>query len=377
MRSPPGGTLTLAPLAARAKRVERRPEQHVLGIASTDKITSMSRPKFLPDNFILALIGTLVLASLLPCRGAAAVVLDHLTNVAIALLFFLHGAKLSRQSVIAGASHWRLHALVLLTTFVLFPLFGLAFRPLLLPLVTPALYAGILFLCTLPSTIQSSIAFTAIAKGNVPAAVCSASASSIIGIFVTPVVVSLVLSSHLRSGSAWRTIGEIVLQLFVPFVCGQLIRPLIGGWIERNESIVGAVDQGSILLIVYSAFSAAVDEGLWHQVPPSALVGLLVADSVLLAAALITTTLVSRWLGFDRADRMTIVFCGSKKSLSQGVTMAKVIFASHTVGAAVLPLMLFHQIQLMVCAALAQRWGRRAEPAPSLASAGAKSLVPR
>jgi hypothetical protein len=216
----------------------------------------MSRPKFLPDNFILALIGTLVLASVLPCRGAAAVAADHLTNVAIALLFFLHGAKLSRQAVIAGTSHWRLHALVLLTTFVLFPLFGLAFKPLLLRLVTPALYAGILFLCTLPSTVQFSIAFTAIAKGNVPAAVCSASASSIIGIFVTPVVVSLVLSSHLRSGSAWRTIGEIVLQLFVPFVCGQLMQPLIGRWIGRNESIVSAVDQGSILLIVYSAFSA-------------------------------------------------------------------------------------------------------------------------
>jgi sodium/bile acid cotransporter 7 len=341
-----------------------------------NQMTSMSRPKFLPDNFILVLIGTLVLARLLPCRGAAAVVVDGLTNVAIALLFFLHGAKLSRQAVIAGASHWRLHALVLLTTFVLFPLFGLAFKPLLLPLVTPTLYAGILFLCTLPSTVQSSIAFTAIAKGNVPAAVCSASASSIIGIFVTPVVVGLVLSSHLRSGSAWRTIGEIVLQLFVPFVCGQLIRPLIGGWIGRNESIVSAVDQGSILLIVYSAFSAAVDEGLWHQVPPSALVGLLVADSVLLAAALMTTALVSKWLGFDRADRITIVFCGSKKSLSQGITMAKVIFASHTVGAAVLPLMLFHQIQLMVCAALAQRWGRRAEPSLSLASAEAKSLLP-
>jgi len=345
-------------------------------IASMNQVTSMSRPKFLPDNFILALIGTLVLASLLPCRGAAAVVVDHLTNVAIALLFFLHGAKLSRQAVIAGASHWRLHALVLLTTFVLFPLFGLAFKPLLLPLVTPTLYAGILFLCTLPSTVQSSIAFTAIAKGNVPAAVCSASASSIIGIFVTPMVVSLVLSGHLRSGSAWRTIGEIVLQLFVPFVCGQLIRPLIGGWIGRNESIVSAVDRGSILLIVYSAFSAAVDEGLWHQVPPSALVGLLVADSVLLAAALITTALVSKWLGFDRADRMTIVFCGSKKSLSQGITMAKVIFASHTVGATVLPLMLFHQIQLMVCAVLAQRWGRRVEPSPSLVSEGAKPLLP-
>jgi len=336
----------------------------------------MSRSKFLPDTFTLALIGTVVLASLLPCRGAAAVTVDHLTSVAIALLFFLHGAKLSPQAVIAAASHWRLHVLVLLTTFVLFPLFGLAFKPLLSPLVTPTLYAGVLFLCTLPSTVQSSIAFTSIAKGNVPAAICSASASSIIGIFITPVLAGLVLANHVGSDSSLRTIGEIVLQLFVPFLCGQFLRPLIGGWIERHEIIVGAVDQGSILLIVYSAFSEAVGEGLWHQVPPSALAGLLVADSVLLAAALITTGLVSKWLGFERADRVTIVFCGSKKSLSQGITMAKVIFASHAVGTAVLPLMLFHQIQLMVCAALAQRWGRRAEPSPSLASAGAKSLLP-
>ena len=332
-------------------------------------ITSMSRPRFLPDNFTLSLIATLVVASLLPCRSAAAATVDDLTNVAIALLFFLHGAKLSREAMIAAASHWRLHILVLLITFVVFPLFGVAFKPLLSPLVTPTLYAGILFLCTLPSTVQSSIAFTAMAKGNVPAAVCSASASSIIGIFVTPLVVSLVLSSHVGLGSAWRTVGQIVLQLFVPFVCGQLLRPLIGGWIQRNESIVSGVDQGSILLIVYSAFSEAVGEGLWRQVPPSALAGLLVADGVLLAAALVTTALVSKWLGFERADRVTIVFCGSKKSLSQGITIAKVIFASHAVGATILPLMIFHQIQLMVCAALAPRWGRRAEPF-------AKSLLP-
>jgi sodium/bile acid cotransporter 7 len=340
------------------------------------QITSMPRPKFLPDNFTLSLIETLVVASLLACRGAAAGIVDDLTNVAIALLFFLHGAKLSREAVIAAASHWRLHVLVLLITFVVFPLFGLAFKPLLSPLVTPTLYTGILFLCTLPSTVQSSIAFTAMAKGNVPAAVCSASASSIIGIFVTPLVVSLVLSSHVGFGSGWRTVGEIALQLFVPFVCGQLLQPLIGGWIRRSESIVSGVDQGSILLIVYSAFSEAVGEGLWRQVPPSALVGLLVADGALLAAALITAALVSKWLGFARADRVTIVFCGSKKSLSQGITIAKVIFASHAVGATILPLMLYHQIQLMVCAALAQRWGRRAEPFPSLASADAKSLLP-
>src|ERR1700761_4489251 len=331
----------------------------------------MARPKLLPDNFTLCLVSTVILASLLPVHGQAAVGFNWVTNVAVGLLFFLHGAKLSREAIIAGATHWRLHLVVLLSTFALFPLLGLALKPLLSPLVTPTLYAGVLFLCTLPSTVQSSIALTAIAKGNVPAAICSASASSVIGIFFTPVVVSLVLSSHVGSGSAWITVGEILLQLFVPFVCGQLLRPWIGRWLERNEDIVGIVDQGSILLIVYSAFSAAVDEGLWHQVAPSALAGLLFADGVLLAAALITTGLLSKWLGFERADRVTIIFCGSKKSLSQGVTMAKVIFASHAVGAAILPLMLFHQIQLMVCAALAQRWGRHTEPVPSLASTGA------
>jgi sodium/bile acid cotransporter 7 len=250
---------------------------------------------------------------------------------------------------------------VLLSTFALFPLLGLALKPLLSPLVTPALYAGVLFLCTLPSTVQSSIAFTSIAKGNVPAAVCSASASSLLGIFITPALVSLVVTNQAASGgtSPWHTVGNIVLQLLVPFVAGQLLRPLIGKWIERNRGVLKFVDQGSILLVVYGAFSEAVDEGLWHQIPLSALGGLLLISVVLLALALAVTIVVSKRLGFNRADQITIIFCGSKKSLAAGVPMAKVIFASHAVGAVVLPLMLFHQIQLMVCAALAQRWGAR------------------
>jgi sodium/bile acid cotransporter 7 len=318
-------------------------------------------PILLPDNFTLALIGMVLLASILPCRGQVAIAINGLTNFAIGLLFFLHGAKLSREAIVAGATHWRLHVLVLASTFVMFPLLGLALKPLFAPIVTPALYMGVLFLCTLPSTVQSSIAFTSMAKGNVPAAVCSASASSLIGIFVTPALVSLIVTNHAGAGagSAWHTIGNIVMQLFVPFIAGQLLRPTIGPWLDRNRRVLRFVDQGSILLIVYTAFSAAVNEGLWHQVPLAALGGMLVANGVLLAAALLITSWASKRLGFDRADRITIVFCGSKKSLASGIPIAKVIFASHAVGAIVLPLMLFHQIQLMVCAALAQRWGAR------------------
>ena len=339
----------------------------------------MARPKLLPDNFTLCLIGTVIFASLLPVHGQAAQAFNWVTDIAVGLLFFLHGAKLSREAIIAGATHWRLHLVVLLSTFALFPILGLVLKPLLSPLVTPALYAGILFLCTLPSPVQSSIAFTSIAKGNVPAAVCSASASSLLGIFITPALVSVIVTNQAASGgSPWHTVWNIVLQLLVPFVAGQLLRPMIGGWIERNRAVLKFVDQGSILLVVYGAFSEAVNEGLWHQIPLAALGGLLVVCAVLLALALTMTIFVSKRLGFSRADQITIIFCGSKKSLAAGVPMAKVIFATHAVGAVVLPLMLFHQIQLMVCAALAQRWGARDVSAEKRAAQkGATAAVAR
>jgi solute carrier family 10 (sodium/bile acid cotransporter), member 7 len=320
----------------------------------------MARPKLLPDNFTLALVTTVVIASFLPCRGDVAVGFNWVTNVAIGLLFFLHGAKLSREAVVAGATHWRLHLLVMLSTFVMFPLLGLALRPLLSPLVTPSLYTGVLFLCALPSTVQSSIAFTSIAKGNVPAAVCSASASSLIGIVLTPLVAGLLLTGQAAGGGeSLHTIWNIVLQLLVPFVAGQLLRPLIGRWIAHHAAVLKFVDQGSILLVVYTAFSEAVRQGLWHQIPLLALAGLLIVCAVLLALALLLTGFIARRLGFSKADQITIVFCGSKKSLASGIPMAKVIFAGHALGAIVLPLMLFHQIQLMTCAVLAQRWGAR------------------
>ena len=320
----------------------------------------MTRPRLLPDNFTLALIATVTVASLLPCEGTAAVIFGWITNLGIALLFFLHGAKLSRQAIIAGATHWRLHLLVFACTFILFPILGMALKPALSPLVTPDLYLGMLYLCALPATVQSSIAFTSLARGNVPAAICSASASSLMGVFLTPLLVQLLIGAHGDTGmSTLDAIGKITLQLLVPFVAGQLLRHWIGAWVERNKPVLKYVDQGSILLVVYTAFSAAVIQGLWHQIPLPALAGLVVACCVLLALALIATNLLGRYLGFSLEDRITIVFCGSKKSLATGVPMASVLFASSTVGVILLPLMLFHQIQLMVCAVLAQRYAQR------------------
>lgn len=319
----------------------------------------MTRPRFLPDNFTLALLATVAAASLLPASGQVAQFFELATSVAIGLLFFLHGAKLSREAIFAGVTHWRLHLVVLCSTFVLFPLLGMVLKPVLAPLVTPALYVGVLYLCVLPATVQSAIAFTSLARGNVPAAVCSASASTLLGVFITPLLVSALVVPHQESGGSLDAIGRILLQLMVPFVAGHLLRPWIGSFVKRHASTLKFVDQGSILLVVYTAFSAAVIEGLWKQVPLPALGGLLVVCAVLLTLALVLTALAARKLGFDKADEITIVFCGSKKSLASGVPMAKVLFPASSVGAIVLPLMLFHQMQLMVCAALAHRYSRR------------------
>jgi len=319
----------------------------------------MKRPRFLPDNFTLALVCTVLTASFLPASGRSAVVFNDLTNLAIGLLFFMHGAKLPREMLLAGAKHWRLHLTVLASTFVLFPLLGFVLKPVLAPLMTKDLYVGMLFLCMLPSTVQSSIAFTSVARGNVAAAICSATASNLLGIFLTPALVALLLAANNGSTSSLDSIISIAMQLLLPFIAGQIARRWIGRWVERNAGILKYVDQGSILLVVYTAFSEAVIQGLWQQLPLISLAGLLLGCLILLAAILLLTTVLARRLGFNKADEIAIIFCGSKKSLASGVPMAKVLFASHVVGAVVLPLMLFHQIQLMACAVLAQRFAAR------------------
>ena len=306
------------------------------------------------DPYILALLGTVALASLLPATGRAAGVVEVAANGGIVLLFFLHGAKLSREAALAGAGHWRLHAAVLFATFALFPLLGLALAR--IPRVDPLVAGGFLFLTLLPSTVQSSVAFTSIARGNVAAAICAATFSNLGGLVLTPLLTALLMHGHGATVSL-GAVERIFAQLLLPFIAGQIARPWIGGVLARHRALVTYVDRGSILLVVYSAFSAAVVAGLWHRLPLTSLGEVLALDAALLAVVLACTWWAGAALGFAREDRIVLLFCGSKKSLATGVPMAGVLFAPAVVGTAILPLMLFHQIQLMACAVIARHLG--------------------
>ena len=311
------------------------------------------------DNFLLVLVAVVMLATLFPCTGVFKTFFGHLTTAAIALLFFMHGAKLSRNAILAGLGHWKLHLLVFSSTFALFPLLGLGLGIVVPTLLAPAVHAGFLYLCALPATVQSAIAFTSLARGNIAAAICSASASSLLGVFLSPLLVGLLMHAQSGQTDTLHAIGAIILQLMLPFILGHLSRPLIGPWVEGHRKLIGMTDRSSILLVIYTAFSAAVLEGIWQQMEGTSLLAILLFSCLLLAIVLLTNTWAARALGFNKADEITIVFCGSKKSLANGIPMANVLFPAATVGMMVLPLMVFHQIQLMVCAVLAQRYARR------------------
>jgi len=311
------------------------------------------------DGFLLGLFAAMALGLLIPAHGEATPVVESATKVAIAVLFLLYGTRLEPREALEGLKHWRLHTTVLAATYVLFPLLGLAMKILVPSVLTSELYTGMLYLCLLPSTVQSSIAFTSIARGNVAAAVVSASTSNLLGILLTPLLVTLLMQTSGGATVSARSVLEIVVQLLLPFLAGQLLRSKLHR-ILAHTTLTKVVDRGSVYLVVYAAFSAGMAEHIWTGMKVANVLAVVVVSVLLLAVVLGVTAGAARLLGFERADRIVIVFCGSKKSLATGLPMATVLFAGHPVGLIVLPLMIFHQIQLITCAWLAGRWGRQA-----------------
>ena len=311
-----------------------------------------------PDPLIVLIILAVIIAIIAPARGNFADIFGQLTNVAIALLFFLYGARLSTQEALNGLKHWRLHLTILAFTFMVYPLIGIALRP-LTAVISHDMYLGILFLTLVPSTVQSSVAFTSIAKGNVAGAIVSASASNLVGVIITPLLVMLLMGTGGEVHIDTSVFGEIALLLLAPFVLGQLTRRWVGEVAQSKATKV--VDRGSIAMVVYSAFSKGVVDGIWSSISLWDLAFLVVFAAAFVAFMLWLTRKASQKMGFNRADTIAIEFCGSKKSLATGLPMASVIFASGgaSLGLLILPLMIYHQVQLMMCSWLAARYAQR------------------
>ncbi len=319
----------------------------------------MQRLRLSPFTCLILL--AVVVAFLWPVEGEAAVWFGRLTTAGVALLFYVHGAALPREAVIGGLTQWRLHLFIFSITFVVFPLLVVPLAPIGRLWLPPDLVLGFLYLAALPSAVSSSIAYTSIARGNVPAAVCSAAGSNVFGMMLTPVLLSLMIGSAGEGGfSLIESLRDIFLIMLLPFAAGQLSRPWLAGPLERNPVLGDRIDQVVLLLIIYVAFAQSVTDGLWQNVPTLVLVLAVVLCLVLLMGVLGLTWWLARRLRFSRADEIAAVFCGSKKSLASGLPMAKVMFAAHPgFGLIVLPIIIYNQVQIMVGAMLAQRYAER------------------
>lgn len=311
--------------------------------------------RFLPDPLILLLLGTLAIATLFPASGDVVPYVNGVANAAIMLLFFLNGVKLPRENLLAAVLHWRLHALILGTTFLLFPLLGFGLAMLWPSLLPDSLWAGVLFLCALPSTVQMSVAFTSIARGNVAASVTSAAASNLLGVVLTPLIIGFLL--HVQGDGegtvSLEGIEKVAKQLLLPFIAGHLLRPWLASWAARHKLLITWTDRLTILLAVYRAFSVAVIAGIWSQYSVTTLLVLAVVCAALLSVAMLFSLQAARKAGFPEADARSALYCGSFKSIVTGVPMASLLFP--TAATMILPVMIYHQLQAMFSATISRR----------------------
>ncbi|MEV7973388.1 bile acid:sodium symporter family protein [Cellulomonas sp. NPDC089187] len=314
------------------------------------------------DPLVMMIIAVFALGLLAPASGSLATGVDRASTVAVVVLFFLYGARMSTTEVWAGLRNWRLQGGMLAATYLIFPALGLAVQLLPESVLPGDLQTGLLYLSLLPSTIQSSVVFTSIARGNVAGAICGATVSNVLGIVLTPLLVGLIMSR--AGGPMGGSAGSTLLQLLLPFVIGQLVQPKIGNWVRSHKMVTLLTDRGTILLVAYSSVSEAQVSGVWDGLTVVVLVALLAVCALLLAAMLLLTWNGGRWLGLERPDRIALLMCGSKKSLATGLPMASVLFGPVAAAGVALPVIVFHQLQLATCAVLARRLAS-AEPEPA------------
>jgi sodium/bile acid cotransporter 7 len=328
--------------------------------------------RFSRDPFLVGMISAVVLATLAPGIGRSGGPLraDLVANAGIFAVFFLHGVGLSTEKLRSGLARWKLHVVVQTFTFVVFPLLWLGLRAAAGDAIPPYLLLGFLYLCALPSTISSSVAMTGIARGNVAAAIFNATLSSLLGVFLTPLIVSAAAGTAGGELSLADAMLKIAGLLVLPLFLGQLARPVAGAWFARYKRYTSVFDRAVILLLVWVSFCDSVVAGLWTDYGAGTIALTAGGAGLLLAVVLVLSWRTARWLGFEVEDEIAAVFCGSKKTLASGVPMAKLLFGAHPgLGVIVLPIMFYHQLQLLVCSVLAERYARRGAPEPARAGA--------
>ncbi|MFT0848548.1 bile acid:sodium symporter family protein [Actinomycetaceae bacterium L2_0104] len=316
--------------------------------------------KWRPDPLVTGIIVAMILGLVLHLPQRAHDIFSVVADLSVATVFLVYGMRIRTRDVIDGLRNVKLQGLVLAATYVLFPALGFAIGKLVAPWLGTGFATGFLYLSLLPSTIQSSVTFVSIARGNVAAAVCAATISNIVGIFITPVLVLLFLNI---SGASGDDFLSVFVLLLLPFILGQLIQPKVGAWWRAHRRLVRVVDNTSIILIVFSAVLGATAAGAWHGVTVWTILLLLALSGVLLALLLTLTWWGGKLAGLNRADRIVLLMCGSKKSLASGLPMAKALFPAGMVGSIIVPVVIFHQLQLFVCAILARHLGLTADPA--------------
>lgn len=319
-------------------------------------------PNIFKDWFLIGMVSCVVLATLFPDigRSGGTIHAEKLSDLGIALVFFFHGLGISRKNLRDGILSWKIHLCVQVMTFVVFPILAFLFCAVAKPVIHNDLALGFYFLGAIPSTISSSVAMTAVARGNVPAAIFNASLSSILGIFLTPLIVSIFASTGGNALPLGETVTNLFILLFLPFLLGQILNPFFYKIILPYKNYINIFDKIVILMLVFSSFADSVYNGLWTKYGIRLLLETFVGAAILLTVALAGTTFVARLLRFKKTDEITAVFCGSKKTLAGGVPMAKLIFGSSPqIGLIVLPVMFYHQLQLLVCTILANRYAKR------------------
>ena len=309
------------------------------------------------DGFILGLIGMIFLAYLWPKGGIrnGHFSLAQIANYGVSLIFFFYGLRLNPEKLRAGLSNWRLHGVVHITTFIVFPVIVLICKLLFDKNNNDPFWLGAFYLATLPSTVSSSVVMVSIAKGNVPAAIFNASISSLVGVFITPLWMGLFLSTAGNNFELWGVIGKLIVQVLLPVALGIALHPKFGAFAEKHRKTLRYFDQFIILLIVYTSFCESFERQMFKGYSGWYILGIGAAMVILFFTAFSMITMVSRFFKFNREDKITAVFCGSKKSLVHRTVMSKVLFpGSHMAGIILLPVMIYHALQLVAASIIAQ-----------------------